>query len=167
MLNISKIEAGELSLKLVKADISEIVFNAMLLFETPINKKGIEIIGFDKISSAFVSIDKDLIQQVVYNLIDNAVKFTPEGGEISVDIIQGKTDTTVTIKNSGNGISKEEIEHIFERFYKVDKSRSLDAKSTGLGLYIVKSIVEIHGGEIMASSEIGKYTSFSFTLPNE
>ncbi|MPM89986.1 Sensor histidine kinase ResE [bioreactor metagenome] len=100
-------------------------------------------------------------------MIDNAVKFTPEGGEISVEVTRGKTDTAVTIKNSGNGISEEEIEHIFERFYKVDKSRSLDAKSTGLGLYIVKSIVEMHGGEITASSEIGKYTSFSFTLPNE
>lgn len=167
MLNMSKIEAGELSIKLDKADISEIVFNAMLLFETQINEKNIEITGFDKIESAFVNIDKDLIQQVVYNLIDNAVKFTPEGGEIGVEVLQDKLETCVTIKNSGQGISDEEIKHIFERFYKIDKSRSLDAKSTGLGLYIVKNIVELHGGMVAASSNLGKDTSFSFTLPNE
>ena len=104
---------------------------------------------------------------MLYNLIDNAVKFTEEGGYIDVHAEQNATVTTVTIKNSGAGVPADEIERIFERFYKIDKSRGLDTKSTGLGLYIVKSIIEMHGGTIEASSELNKYTLFRFTLPND
>ncbi len=166
MLNLSKIEAGELSLNLKKTDISALIFNTLLSFEQSINQKSIEITGLDSMSNLIVNIDKDLINQVVYNLVDNAVKFTDNGGYIDVRANQNDSFTTVIIKNSGAGVPAEEIERIFERFYKVDKSRSLDTKSTGLGLYIVKSIIEMHGGTIEAHSELGKYTEFVFTLPN-
>ena len=116
--------------------------------------------------SLHLNADEGLINQVIYNLIDNAVKFTPESGYIDVRAEQNSCHTTITITNSGAGIPADEIERIFERFYKVDKSRGLDTKSTGLGLYIVKSIVEMHGGTVSASSEPGKYTRFRFTLPN-
>ena len=113
-----------------------------------------------------VNADEGLLGQVLYNLIDNAVKFTENGGYIDVRTEQSNDLTTVTIRNSGKGVPADEIERIFERFYKVDKSRGLDTKSTGLGLYIVKSIVEMHGGTIEASSEPDKYTQFRFTIPN-
>ena len=98
--------------------------------------------------------------------MDNAVKFTENCGYIEVRANQDENFTTVVIRNSGTGIPSDEIERIFERFYKVDKSRSLDTKSTGLGLYIVKTIVEMHGGNVNADSVPGKYTEFKFTLPN-
>jgi signal transduction histidine kinase len=167
MLNLSKIEAGELSLNLKKVDISNLIFNTLLSFEQLINKKSIDIRGLDTINSIRVNADEGLLGQVLYNLIDNAVKFTEESGYIDVHAEQNSTVTTVTIKNSGAGVPADEIERIFERFYKVDKSRGLDTKSTGLGLYIVKSIIEMHGGTIEASSELNKYTLFRFTLPND
>ena len=109
--------------------------------------------------------DKDLIQQVIYNLIDNAVKFTPEKGTITVFAENDGEVTKVSIRNSGPGISEEEIARIFERFYKVDKSRSYDTKGVGLGLYIVKTIINMHDGEISASSKQGEYTEFAFEIP--
>lgn len=166
MLNLSKIEAGELSLNLKKVDISSLIFNTLLSFEQLINEKSIDITGLDSMDNLRINVDEGLINQVIYNLIDNAVKFTPDSGYIDVRTEQNSSFTTVTITNSGAGIPADEIERIFERFYKVDKSRGLDTKSTGLGLYIVKSIVEMHGGTIDASSEQGKYTRFRFTLPN-
>lgn len=166
MLNLSKIEAGELSLNLKKADISAVIFNTMLSFEQSINRKSIDIRGLDSIDNLFVNMDKGLITQVIYNLVDNAVKFTENCGYIEVRAHQDNDFTTVVIRNSGSGIPTDEIERIFERFYKIDKSRSLDTKSTGLGLYIVKTIIEMHGGNVDANSVPGKYTEFRFTLPN-
>ncbi len=166
MLNLSKIEAGELSLNPKEIDLSELIFKTMLSFEQQINNKSIDITGLDTMDNNIVNADEGLIHQVVYNLIDNAVKFTPEGGYINVSVTRTDVNTTVAIKNSGQGIAPDEIRRIFERFYKVDKSRSLDTKSTGLGLYIVKSIVEMHGGSVEANSEVGEYTEFKFTIPN-
>ena len=165
MLNISKIEAGELSLDRKKVDISSLVLNTMLTFEKAINDKKIEVTGFDVMGSCYVYGDEGLLHQVIYNLTDNAVKFTPENGVIDVKAIDSLNEVTVKIKNSGQGIPSDEIGRIFERFYKVDKSRSLDVKSTGLGLYIVKSIVEMHGGKVGVTSKEGEYTEFYFTLP--
>ena len=106
-----------------------------------------------------------MINQVVYNLVDNAVKFTPEGGYIEVGTKADVEKVIVKIKNSGKGIPSEEIGKIFERFYKIDKSRSYDVKGAGLGLYLVKTIIELHRGQIFASSIEGEYTEFVFTLP--
>lgn len=165
MLNMSKIEAGELELKPVKFDISEMIFRTLLSFEQIIDKKHIEIKGLDSFESNNIVADKDMINQVVYNLIDNAVKFTPEGGYIEVSSKADSEKVIVRIRNSGMGIPGEEIDKIFERFYKIDKSRSYDVKGAGMGLYIVKTIIELHGGNIVARSEQGQYAEFIFQLP--
>ena len=165
MLNLSKIEAGELALKRRDFDLSEMIFHTMLGFEQLIEKKSFEITGLENMESTVISGDEDMLTQVVYNLIDNAVKFTPEGGEIHFDVVNDMQKVYVSIRNSGSGVSSEEIARIFERFYKVDKSRSFDVKGAGLGLYIAKSIVEMHGGSIKASSVENQYTEFSFWLP--
>lgn len=165
MLNLSKIEAGELALKRRDFDVSEMIFRTVLGFEQLIEQKHFEITGLENLQSVMISGDEDLLTQVVYNLIDNAVKFTPEGGEIHFDVVHDMQKVYVSIRNSGKGISSEEIERIFERFYKVDKSRSYDVKGAGLGLYIAKSIVEMHGGSIKASSLENQYTQFSFWVP--
>ena len=165
MLNLSKIEAGEIELSPIIYDVSSQVFETLLSFEKTINEKHIEIEGFEEIGSVLMRADKDLIQQVIYNLIDNAVKFTPEKGTITVFAENNGEVTRVSIRNSGPGISEEEIARIFERFYKVDKSRSYDTKGVGLGLYIVKTIINMHDGEISASSKQGEYTEFAFEIP--
>ncbi|MBE6835599.1 MAG: HAMP domain-containing protein [Ruminococcaceae bacterium] len=165
MLNMSKIEAGEIKLNPTKFDINELIFTTLLSFEQVISNKNIEITGLEKLSPVEVKADRDMLHQVVYNLVDNAVKFTPENGEISLSAVADEKNVSVSIKNTGAGVSSEEITKIFERFYKVDKSRSYDVKGAGLGLYIVKTIVEMHGGTIRADSVEGQYTNFTFTIP--
>ena len=165
MLNMSKIEAGKIDIKPVKFDISEMLFNTLLTFEQKIDSKNIEIKGLEDIGKNEIYADKDMINQVVYNLIDNAVKFTPEGGYIEISSKRDAEKAIVKIRNSGAGIEPDEIERIFERFYKIDKSRSYDVKGAGLGLYLCKTIVELHGGDIIARSELNEYTEFIFRLP--
>ena len=165
MLNMSKIEAGELDLKPQRFDISEMIFRTMLGFEQLIDNKHIEVRGLDTLENNLVTADKDMINQVVYNLIDNAVKFTPEGGYIEVSSKSDIEKVIIKIRNSGKGIPSEELDKIFERFYKIDKSRSYDVKGAGMGLYIVKTIIELHGGQIVARSEPGEYAEFIFQLP--
>lgn len=165
MLNMSKIESGELKLNPQRYDISQQLFQIMLTFEQVLTDKKVEVAGLDKLDSVFVEADKDLIHQVIYNLVDNAVKFTPEHGCISLSAAADNTRVIIAIRNSGEGIPPDELIRVFERFYKVDKSRSIDAKGAGLGLYIVKSVVEMHGGQIAVKSEVGKYTEFAFWLP--
>ena len=166
MLNLSKIEAGEVDLAPVKYDVSAQLFETLLPFERTINDKEIQVEGFENMRPVSVTADRDLIQQVIYNLLDNAVKFTPAHGTIRISAEPTERGVRVTIRNSGAGVASEEIARIFERFYKVDKSRSFDVKGVGLGLYIVKTIINMHDGTIRASSKEGEYTEFSFELPN-
>lgn len=165
MLNLSKIEAGEISINPTEYDVSQQIFETLLSFEKRIDEGRINIEGFENMGAVPIKADRDLLQQVIYNLIDNAVKFTPKDGTIRFFAKNDREKTTVTIRNSGPGVSSEEISRIFERFYKVDKSRSYDTKGVGLGLYIVKTIINMHDGEISADSKLGEYTEFSFELP--
>ncbi|MBQ8504596.1 MAG: HAMP domain-containing histidine kinase [Clostridia bacterium] len=165
MLNLSKIEAGEVQLAPTVYDVSKQIFDTLLSFERKIDEKKINIEGFEDMGSVNMKADKDLIQQVIYNLLDNAVKFTPDNGTITVFANNDGECTRVRIRNSGAGVTEEEISRIFERFYKVDKSRSFDTKGVGLGLYIVKTIINMHDGDITADSKQGEYTEFAFEIP--
>lgn len=165
MLNMSKIEAGQLKIQPKEFDISAMTFKTMLGFERIIDEKKIEVRGLDKVGPVNICADEDMINQVVYNLIDNAVKFTDEGGYIEVAIKSDSEKVIFSIKNSGKGISHEDAGQVFERFYKTDKSRSYDVKGAGLGLYIVKTVIDMHGGQITVNSEPGEYTQFVFWLP--
>lgn len=165
MLNLSKIEAGELELKLSDFDLSNTAVACLLTFEQMIEKKHIEIKGLENLEKTVVHGDSDMLYQVVYNLIDNAVKFTPDGGNIELSITKNnRGEVDFWIKNSGAGIPPEEIGRIFERFYKVDKSRSYDTRSAGLGLYLCKTIIEMHGGNIYVQSVQNEFTQFGFKL---
>lgn len=167
MLNMSKIESGDLEMKPAKYDISEQIIHILLTFEQKIENKNIDIRGLDSFNQTQIVADPDMIYQAIYNLFDNAVKFTNEGGFIEVQLIDKGAFIEVNIINSGEGIKKEELSKIFERFYKVDKSRSLDAKGAGLGLYIVKLMIEMHGGRIFATSDSQNTAKFTFTLPKQ
>ena len=165
MLNLSRIESGHQDINPSNFDLNLMIFNTLLSFEQIIEQKGIDIRGLDSFEENPVFADKDMINQVIYNLVDNAVKFTPDGGYIEVVSKCDAEKAIVKIRNSGKGITPEEINNIFDRFYKVDKSRSFDVKSTGLGLYLVKKFIELHGGNIECHSVIDEYTEFVFNLP--
>lgn len=166
MLNMSKLEAGQMPLNRTQFDFGNDIFKTLLTFEQKIDEKKIEIRGLESVSGVKIFADEDMILQIVFNLVDNAVKFTPEHGYIAFRCFRDAEKTYFSIRNSGKGIEKEEIAKIFERFYKVDKSRSYDVKGAGLGLFLVKSMIELHGGEIKASSVPDDYTEFSFFIPN-
>jgi len=167
MLNMSKIESCALEMKPSNYDISDQIIHILLTFEQKIENKNIEIRGLDNLKPTYVVADPDMIYQAIYNLFDNAVKFTNENGYIAVLLTERNTDIEVSIKNSGEGIQQKELSKVFERFYKVDKSRSLDSKGAGLGLYIVKLMIEMHGGKVLAKSDSTETAEFTFTLPKQ
>jgi two-component system sensor histidine kinase VicK len=115
--------------------------------------------------SAFVEIDEDKLTQVLDNIISNALKYSPEGGKVTFNIEEKDEFIIVSVSDQGVGIPKENIDKIFERFYRVDKARTRKLGGTGLGLAIAKEMVEAHGGEIWATSTEGKGTTISFSLP--
>ncbi len=164
-LNLAKLDAGEIKLKPTKFSISKTIVDVVINREQQITEKEIQVIGLDKLGEGLVTADYDMIYQVIYNLIDNAVKFTDKGGTITFDMLETDKNIQFSVKNTGKGISKEAINHIFERFYKEDKSRAFHSDSTGLGLFIVKSIIDIHGGKIIAESNENDYTVFKVLLP--
>lgn len=166
MLNISKLESGEFEMNVQNYNIWNTIAAIAFSFESRIEAAHITLQGFEP-RKIMVHADKDLIHQVVYNIVDNALKFTPENGYIGFDVSEDKNTNSVIVKirNSGNGISKEALPYVFERFYKEDASRSVHTKGAGIGLYITKTLVQSSGGEIRVESEEGEYTEFIFSVP--
>lgn len=165
MLNLSRIDNGELKLRPADFDISETVLSTVLTFEKSIEEKQIDIRGLDTLTPLEVHGDEDLLHQVVYNLVENAVKFTNADGYIAFTVSDSIDRIAVAIENSGSGIQADELPLVFEKFYKTDKSRSQDKNGMGLGLYLVKTIIKLHGGDISVSSAVDQYTRFSFYIP--
>ena len=165
MLNLSRIDNGELKLRPSDFDISETVLSTVLTFEKSINDKQIDIRGLDALKPKQVHGDEDLLHQVVYNLVENAVKFTNPGGYIAFTVSDSIDRVAVDIENSGSGIQPDELPMVFEKFYKTDKSRSQDKNGMGLGLYLVKTIVRLHGGDITVTSAVDQFTRYSFYIP--
>ena len=164
LLDISKLEQGSFNLEMQNFDINELVRLNVIKFEKNITDKEIQLsVEFEK-ENLFVNADKDAVSRVLTNLLDNAIKFTNEKGFIDVKVGEKDKKAYVSVQNSGVGIAQEELAHIFDRFYKTDKSRSLDKNGAGLGLYIVKSIMQAHGQRVWAESKQGEFARFSFTL---
>lgn len=166
MLDISKLESGEFIMSVQKYNIWDTIAAVAFAFESRIENANITLKGFEP-QKIMVNADKDIIHQVVYNIFDNALKFTPDGGYISFSVTEDKVSNSVTvkIKNSGDGISDDALPYVFERFYKEDTSRSVHNRGAGIGLFIVKTLIQRSGGEIYVESQVGEYTEFIFTLP--
>ena len=163
--SISKLESGELKLEYDKISLFQLVEEAFDLQEIRAKEKGIVVrIGNSFDRSVIVKVDKQRIFQVLSNLIVNSINYGKKNGETVVNVYDMANRVLVEIKDNGIGISKINQARIFERFYRVDKSRSRDQGGTGLGLSIVKHIIEAHKQTINVSSEVGKGTSFTFTL---
>lgn len=165
MLNVTRLESDELSLQPSEFDFAELVLTAVVTMEQKITDKNLSVEGLEDLSHTLITADKDLVFQVVYNLVDNAVKYSAEGGYIRFSSHRIGDEIVFNLKNDGEGIAKEDLPYVFDRFYKADKSRSGNKDSLGLGLYITKTIVDLHEGEIAVKSEKGVYTEFKVTLP--
>ena len=167
MLSVTRLESGEEVLKPQEIDFYELLCNIMIGQEQRIEKRGLSIIGFDNMENLKVRADKDLIYQVVYNLVDNAIKFVEQNGKIILELASDDKNIFFSITNTGEGIPERELPFVFERFYKGDKSRSNVKNSTGLGLYLAKTIVSAHKGKISVTSKEGQFTTFKVILPKE
>lgn len=166
LMDLSKIESGVEKLNIESFDINECIRRQLIKYQDKITEKNISVsLEFDT-EKCLCLCDKDAITRVFINLIDNAIKFTNTDGFINIDVKTHLGKTYVSIENSGQGIEEEDIKHIFDKFYKSDKSRSLDKLGIGLGLYLVKNIMVLHEETIEAKSVPGEYTRFTFTLKN-
>ena len=168
MLEMSKMNSSEYKLDVTKFDINELVRLCIIQLEQKISDKGLELDVNMPENKLIVLADKGSIQRVIINILDNAVKFSFKDTTISISVIKKATKAYVSIGNLGFGIDEKELPNIFDRFYKTDKSRSKDKLGAGLGLSLVKNIINLHKQEIWAESvdtgKNSKFTKFTFTL---
>ena len=164
MLNISKYESGEVQLQRQHFDLTGLTQRTVLLFEKRINSKYVDVLGLDE-DTHYIDADPDLIQQVIYNLTENAVKFVNTDGYIRYTFTEDGDNISLAVRNSGEGLKKDEMGRVFDRFYKTDESRGKDKTGVGLGLSIVRSIIKLHDGNVVVRSREGEYTEFEFSIP--
>ena len=159
MLTLAKLDTNKELKEFSEFDFSKLVNNILLTFEAVIFENRIQLES-NILKDIKLKGDKESIKRVVIILLDNAIKYTNKNGKINVDLVQEKNRIKLKVKNTGEGIEKEDLEKVFERFYRVDSSRARETGGYGLGLSIAKSIVESHNGKIYAESNIRKDTTF-------
>lgn len=170
LLDVSRLQAGDRKFDMKPFDVCEMGRQILISFEQKIGDKGLDVEFDCDDERMFVVADRDAIHQILYNICDNAVKFSTPGGKLRMSFAWSPVEhgrrrkATVTVYNEGQGIPAEDIPFVFERFYKSDKSRSLDKSGVGLGMFISKTIIEAHGETISVASDYGKNCSFTFTL---
>ncbi|EPR13371.1 sensor histidine kinase [Ruminiclostridium papyrosolvens] len=160
---LARYESENLVLNIDTFDVTELAKRQIHNFEREFLSKGLDL----KLTGANCRVyaDKDKISQVLVNLLSNALKYTPEGGIVVMNIQDNATNTEISVTDNGPGIPQEDLPYIFERFYRADKSRNKLTGGSGIGLTICKSIVSAHGGSIYVQSNTGKGTKFTFTIP--
>jgi len=162
--SISRLESDELKLEKTSWNILELISEIFDTFEVKSEKKNIELILPKRKKPIMVYADRNQINQVLYNLISNSIKYGREGGFVKGIIKNNETHIILTIKDNGIGIEKQNIPRLFERFYRVDKGRSREEGGTGLGLAIVKHILEVHEENISVESKKNIGTKFNFSI---
>ncbi len=162
VMDISEAEAETMNLYTEKIDLNELINESVHQYDFLINDKNLDV-QLQLVEGLHVSVDPNRIRQVLNNLIDNAIKYTPEGGKIELLTQDNHQSVLLTVRDNGIGISNEDQNHIFDRLYRADKSRS--TKGQGLGLSLVKAILQAHYGEIKVQSKPGQGASFHILLP--
>ncbi len=157
--------AGQLTLLGQQADVADIARRAAAAAQPQAESRRLAIETDLPASPATAYVDPERIGQVLRNLLSNAITHTPEGGRITVELKDQANEVRVTVSDTGIGIPAEDLSYVFERFYRVDRSRVRATGGAGLGLTIAKRLVEAHGGTISVESELGKGSRFTFTLP--
>ena len=163
IITLQRIDSGNLQLQAIS--IADFLKTAITSHQIVASQKGLHVVYHKPTAKIMVYMDKGRISQVVDNLIGNAMKFSPDGGTISVSVTEQDTDVLVTIKDEGIGVPEDKQQKIFERFYQIDGSARRRFGGTGIGLALVKRIIDAHQGEIWVESEVGHGSSFFFTLP--
>ena len=163
LLELSRLESGQLTLQLGAVDLAVLVAEVKSSFEPRANDLGITLEGPVPEGLPAINADADRLRQVLINLVENALRFTRPQGVITISAAKQPRVVEVLVRDTGVGMSPEHLPHLFERFYKIDRSRR--DGGTGLGLAIVKQIVEAHGGQVWAESKEGEGSTFGFTLP--
>src|SRR5438445_2123629 len=163
LLAISRLEAGEARVQPVRLDFAELARTTADQMKLLAEEKRISMIcdGTDPVQ---VEADPSRLKQVVVNLLDNAIKYTPEGGNVSISVMRRDDHAVLEVADSGLGISADDLPHVFERFYRADKARSRQMGGTGLGLSIVRSICLAHSGRVTVSSSEGRGSLFRVEL---
>ena len=163
LLRLSMLENGAQPMRVTLFSLDKQIQDAVLMLEPQWAAKNLDIsVALEKLS---FSGDEELLGQVWVNLLHNAIKFTPEMGKISVTLCKEERGAVCRIADTGTGIPEEDLMHVFERFYKADKARDRTLGGSGLGLSLVKKIVELHGGMVTAQSEPGHGSTFEVTMP--
>lgn len=165
LLDLNRIDSTGMHLDIAEFDINEMIKKTVMSFEGTCTRKRIRMSLEFSEPETIVSADVTRIQQVLYNLVDNAVKFSNQDSEITIKSLEKGSKALISVKDNGIGIPKENIKKVFDRFYKTDASRGKDKKGTGLGLAIVKEIIVAHGENINVVSTEGVGTEFTFTVP--
>lgn len=165
LIDMTKIESGFFEISLHNNNIVKVVKDITLSVADYIKNKGLELVFDSDVEEIIMAVDADKIEKILLNLLSNAVKFSKAGGRISVNIKRRSDNVTISVKDTGIGIPQEKLHVIFERFRQVDSSLSRNYDGSGIGLSLVKNLVELHGGRILVSSEYRKETEFTIELP--
>jgi two-component system phosphate regulon sensor histidine kinase PhoR len=167
LLTLAELESGDPHLQMGAVDLSTFLAEIVRDWEKKLTSKKLNIVVDVPSESSQICVDRTRLQEALYNLLDNAVKYSRKRGEIRLSVRQRYGETELIISDQGIGISKEDLPRIFERFYRADKARSPDkVRGTGLGLAIVKHIAQLHGGRVEAESELEKGTTIRVILPS-
>jgi len=167
LLDLSMMESNRAHLNRLRVDLGVLVNDAVSFMHDYAEKKNIQLTCHAKEGLPEVQGDEDRLEQVLINVIDNAIKYTPQGGKVDVTCVEDDGFVKVAVADTGPGIPPEDLDRVFERFYRVEPDRSTQTGGRGLGLAIARHIVEAHGGAIWAESQIGKGSTFCFTIPVE
>ncbi|MFA5385815.1 MAG: ATP-binding protein [Eubacteriales bacterium] len=165
LLNLSKIEERQVVHRWQSVQLLDTVNKAIVMFQAQAKEQNLELVTELPAELPVVRGDPDMLAQVLINLVDNAVKFTPSGGRITIRAGANEGNVRIDVEDTGIGIPPENLPRIFERFYRVEKSRSRELGGIGVGLAIVKHIIRAHGGKTGVESVVGKGSKFTFTLP--
>jgi two-component system, OmpR family, phosphate regulon sensor histidine kinase PhoR len=166
LLMLAQLESGNPNLQIGPVDLSSFLPEMVRDWEKKLKSKQLSTVIDVPPELSPICVDRARLQEALYNLLDNAVKYSPEGGEIRLSVRQHDGDIELTVSDQGIGIAKEDLPRVFERFYRADKARSPDkVRGTGLGLAIVKHVAQLHGGRVEAESEIEKGTTIRVVLP--
>ncbi len=165
LLSLAQLESSNATLALSVVRVEELFNNVVRDWREKLAAKNLKVIVDVSPDASTLRADETRLQEVLYNLLENAVKYSREKGQIQLQAGRRGPETVLSVSDDGTGISKEDLPRIFERFYRADKARSRELGGTGLGLAIVKHIAQLHGGRVEAESELGKGTTIRVVLP--
>ncbi|HEX5936361.1 MAG TPA: HAMP domain-containing sensor histidine kinase [Actinomycetota bacterium] len=166
LLDLSRLESGEVPLRIEALPLQPLVDDLISEIDVALAGREVEVRNVVSADLPALSADRERVHQVLFNLVDNAVRFTPDGGRVTISARRRNGSVEVAVADTGAGIAPEHLPRLFERFYRADAARTRGEGGTGIGLAIARSVVEAHGGRISAESEPGRGSVFTFDLPS-